>query len=393
MPFQFRILAKDQATWARAGILRTPHGDVPTPIFAPVATQGTVKTLSPRDLEELGTTLIMANSYHLFLRPGPQIIKDMGGLHAFMGWRGPLMTDSGGFQVFSLAHLRRVDDEGVTFRSHVDGALKRLTPEDAIAVQEALGADLIMPLDQCPSYPSSREENLGALRCTNLWAQRCQVAQSRSDQALFGIIQGGTYADLRRQAAEFIVGLDFWGYAIGGLSVGEPKELMHQVLEVTVPLFPEDRPRHLLGVGSPEDLWECVARGMDLFDCAMPTRLARNGALFTRRGRVNIRNAEYAADSQPIEEGCGCYTCRHFSRAYLRHLFLAEEILGLRLATLHNLYFLFRFVEEIRDSIVAGRFSQAKEEFLAGYQTADHEVGITNRERRMANLRRSASDR
>lgn len=389
--FEFRILAKDKGTLARAGVLKTTHGEFPTPVFAPVATQGTVKTLSPQELEDLGTTLLMANAYHLFLRPGAELISRMGGLQGFMGWNGPLMTDSGGFQVFSLAHLRRVDDEGVTFRSHLDGSLQRLTPEKVIALQETIGADLILPLDQCPAYPSERPELGEALRRTNLWAQRSLVAKKREDQALFGILQGGADLGLRRQAAEFIAALDFWGYSIGGLSVGEPKGLMHEILDFTVPLLPEDKPRHLLGVGSPEDLWEGVMRGMDIFDCALPTRLARNGSLFTREGRINIHNAQFAADPSPPEEGCDCYTCQNFSRAYLRHLFLAKEVLGLRLATLHNLRFMFRLLKEIRDSILAGNFVAAKREFWSGYGTTDEEARMQNRTRRGERLRRTSA--
>ncbi|MBI2845376.1 MAG: tRNA guanosine(34) transglycosylase Tgt [Chloroflexi bacterium] len=387
--FAFRLEAKDKETLARAGALKTPHGEFATPVFAPVATQATVKTLSPRELTELDTTLLMANAYHLFLRPGAEIISQMGGLQGFMAWKGPMMTDSGGFQVFSLAHLRRVDDEGVTFRSHLDGSLQHLTPESVVALQETIGADLILPLDQCTAYPSEHREFEEALHRTNLWAGKSLAAQKREDQALFGILQGGFDPDLRRRAAEFITGLDFWGYSIGGLSVGEPKELMQEILDFTVPLLPEKRPRHLLGVGSPEDLWESVARGIDIFDCALPTRLARNGGLFTRGGRINIRNSQFSADPAPPEEGCDCYTCLNFSRSYLRHLFMANEILGLRLATLHNLRFMFRLLKEIRDSILAGNFVAAKREFLSVVKTTDEELRMKNRFRRGQTLRRA----
>lgn len=376
--FGFELLKKDPHSRARVGVFHTPHGPIPTPVFAPVGTQATVKAVSPRELQELGASLILANTYHLYLRPGPDTIADLGGLHRFMGWDGPIMTDSGGFQVFSLARLRAVDRIGVRFRSHLDGSEHLLTPEKAIEIQEKLGADIILCLDECPE-PLDYDYNLQALERTHHWAERCRRAHTRHDQALFGIVQGGAFADLRRRSAEFIVSLDFPGYSIGGLSVGEPKEVMHEMLEVTVPLLPEDKPRHLLGVGSPEDIFEGVARGIDIFDCVLPTRTARNGAVFTRTGRLNLRNARYAADPDPIEEGCGCYTCRHFSRAYLRHLIMAKEILGLRLATVHNLHFMLNLMREIREAIVAGTFSTLKEEFLASYEVIPHEARQQNK--------------
>jgi len=303
-------------------------------------------------------------------------------LHGFMGWHGPIMTDSGGFQVFSLAHLRAVDMTGVTFRSHLDGSEHLLTPEKAIEIQEKLGADIILCLDECPE-PLNYDYNVQALERTHHWAERCRAAHTRHAQALFGIVQGGAFADLRRESAEFITALDFPGYSIGGLSVGEPKEVMHEMLEVTVPLLPEDKPRHLLGVGSPEDLFEGVARGMDIFDCVLPTRVARNGGLFIRTGRLNIRNARYTDDPAPIEEGCDCYACRHFSRAYLRHLIMAKEILGLRLATLHNLHFMLNLMREIREAILAGTFSALKREFLSNYEIVPHEARQHSREARL----------
>ncbi|HID87215.1 MAG TPA: tRNA guanosine(34) transglycosylase Tgt [Anaerolineae bacterium] len=371
MTFAFRILARCPHTRARAGVIRTPHGEIPTPVFAPVGTQGTVKTMAPRDLEELGASLILANTYHLYLRPGPETIAHLGGLHRFMGWSGPLMTDSGGFQVFSLEDLRAINEDGVRFRSHLDGSEHLLTPERVIEIQEALGADIIMPLDECTPYPSDHEHNRRALARTHRWAERCRAAQTRSDQALFGIVQGGIFADLRRESARFLASLDLPGYAIGGLSVGEPKALMHQMLEVTVPLLPEEKPCHLLGVGSPEDLFEGVARGVDIFDCVLPTRMARNGAVFTRKGRLNLRNAQYAEDPGPIEEGCGCYACQRFSRAYLRHLIKAREILGLHLTTLHNLHFTLSLMREIREAILDGRFVELREAFLAEWETGE----------------------
>ena len=385
--FGFELIKKDPHTQARVGVIHTPHGQIPTPVFAPVGTQATVKAVSPRELRELGASLILANTYHLYLRPGPEIVASLGGLHGFMGWDGPIMTDSGGFQVFSLAHLRSVNMTGVTFRSHLDGSEHLLTPEKAIEIQEKLGADIILCLDECPE-PFDYDYNLQALERTHHWAERCKQAHTRRDQALFGIVQGGAFADLRRQSAEFITSLDFPGYSIGGLSVGEPKEVMHEMVEVTVPLLPEDKPRHLLGVGSPEDIFEGVARGIDIFDCVLPTRTARNGALFTRTGRLNIRNARYADDPAPIEEGCECYTCRHFSRAYLRHLIMAKEILGLRLATLHNLHFMMNLMREIRQAILAGTFAALKEEFLANYEIVPHEVRRRNKEARLKSLGR-----
>jgi len=382
MAFGFELLLKkDPHSQARAGVIHTPHGPIPTPVFAPVGTQATVKTVSPKELRELGASLILANTYHLYLRPGPDTIADLGGLHGFMGWDGPIMTDSGGFQVFSLARLRAVDVTGVTFRSHLDGSEHLLTPEKAIEIQEKLGADIILCLDECPE-PLDYDYNVQALERTHHWAERCKQAHTRHDQALFGIVQGGAFADLRRQSAEFITALDFAGYSIGGLSVGEPKEVMHEMLEATVPLLPEDKPRHLLGVGSPEDIFEGVDRGIDIFDCALPTRIGRNGAVFTRPGRLNLRNARYADDPAPIEEGCDCYTCRYFSRAYLRHLIMAKEILGLRLATLHNLHFMLNLLREIREAILAGTFAVLKKEFLTHYEIIPHEARQRSREAR-----------
>jgi len=371
--FTFTLEARDPRTQARAGRFETPHGPVLTPVFAPVGTQATVKAVTPRELAEMGATLVLANTYHLYLRPGDEIIAQLGGLHRFMAWPGPLLTDSGGFQVFSLAATRRVDADGITFRSHIDGSTHRLTPEKAIQIQENLGADIITCLDEC-SEPLDRAYNEVALERTHRWAERCRAAQRRSDQALFGIVQGGVFPDLRAQSARFLTALDFPGYAIGGLSVGESKAEMHATLELTVPLLPEDRPRYLMGVGSPEDLFECVARGIDIFDCVLPTRLARNAAVLTRHGRLNLRNAQYAVDPVPIEEECTCYTCQHFSRAYLRHLFKAEEILAPHLATIHNLHFLLSLMRKIRQAILDGTFNALKEEFLTDYPASDYRM-------------------
>ena len=347
---------------ARAGRFQTPHGEVPTPVFMPVGTQATVKALSPRDLREVGATIVLANTYHLYLRPGDERIARLGGLHAFMGWDGPILTDSGGYQVFSLAQRRRIDADGVTFRSHIDGSEHRLTPERAIAIQENLGADVIVCLDEC-AEPSDYEYNVQALARTHAWARRCQAAKTRGDQALFGIVQGGIFLDLREHSARCLSEQGFTGYAIGGLSVGETKAQMHAVLELVDRLLPVDRPRYLMGVGTPEDLVECVVRGVDMFDCVLPTRVGRNGTALTRTGRINIRNARYADDAAPLEPGCTCYACAHFSRAYIRHLNSAKEILGHHLLTLHNLHLMLTVAREIREAILLGTFHQYRATF------------------------------
>ncbi len=372
MTTQFRFIVEkaDPTCSARTGVLHTPHGDIPTPVFAPVGTQATVKTLTPDELVDMGATLILANTYHLYLRPGADVIARLGGLHQFMGWSGPILTDSGGFQVFSLATLRKGSDEGVVFRSHIDGSEHFLSPEKAVTIQEQLGADIIMALDECPD-PMDYTYNKAALERTHLWAERCLKAHQRADQALFGILQGGIFPDLRRESARFLTSLNFAGYAIGGLSVGEPKTKTWETLEITVPLLPADKPRYLMGVGSPEDLFEGVERGVDIFDCVLPTRLARNGAVFTSQGRLNLRKAQFAEDPAPIEEGCGCYTCRHFSRAYLRHLYKAGEILGLRLNSIHNLHFLLDLMRRIRTAITENSFGQLKKSFLTHYTPAN----------------------
>ena len=379
--FDFALTAQDPQTQARAGVFETPHGKLLTPVFAPVGTQATVKTLTPRDLAEAGATLVLSNTYHLYLRPGARLVADFGGLHSFMGWPGPMLTDSGGFQVFSLAQMRKLDADGVTFRSHIDGSLHRFTPESTVAAQEDLGADIIMCLDEC-AEPLDRAYNEAALRRTHAWAARCQTAQRRRDQALFGIVQGGIFPDLRIESARTLRAMNFPGYAIGGLSVGETKEQMYTTLDVTVPELPATKPRYLMGVGAPEDIVEGVARGIDIFDCVLPTRVARNGGLLTRAGRLNLRNARYAADPLPVEVGCDCYTCQHFSRAYLRHLFKAEEILGLHLATVHNVRFMLRLMADIRAHIAAGTFTDFRERFLRGYRLPDQEVRHAQLERR-----------
>ncbi|HIP87648.1 MAG TPA: tRNA guanosine(34) transglycosylase Tgt [Anaerolineales bacterium] len=358
--YDFSLLAIDGR--ARAGLLKTPHGEIPTPVFMPVGTQATVKAVSPRDLKDLGAAIILSNTYHLYLRPGDERIARLGGLHAFMGWDRPILTDSGGYQVFSLAQRRTVDADGVTFRSHIDGSRHRFTPEKVIAIQENLGADIITCLDEC-APPLDYDYNLQALERTHAWAARCKAAKSRPDQALFGIVQGGVFLDLREQSARFLTDLGFDGYAIGGLSVGETKEQMHAVLELLDGLLPADRPRYLMGVGTPEDLVECVARGVDMFDCVLPTRMGRNGSALTRTGRLNLRNARFADDPAPLEEGCSCYTCTHFSRAYLRHLVVANEILGLHLLTLHNLHLMLTIARELREAILQGRFEDYRAAF------------------------------
>jgi queuine tRNA-ribosyltransferase len=318
--------------------------------------------------------MILANTYHLYLRPGVETISKLGGLHKFMAWDGPILTDSGGFQVFSLGHLRRVSDEGALFRSHIDGSEHFLTPELAIEVQEQLGADIIVVLDECPPYGEDFENIRKATERSHHWAERCQRRHKQRKQALFGIVHGGTFAELRRQSADFITSLDFPGYAIGGLSLGEPKELMHDMLDETVAHLPEDKPRYLMGVGSPEDLVECVARGVDVFDSALPTRLGRNGAVFTQRRRYNIGNARFKTKKGPIDHDCDCYTCRTFSAAYLHHLFKAQELLAYRLATIHNVRFIMRLMEQIRLSILDGTFYSFKENFIQSYQPTDAEI-------------------
>lgn len=346
--FTFHRAARDGH--ARTGTFHTPHGPIHTPVFAPVGTQATVKALTPAQLGELGATLILANTYHLHLRPGEEVIEDRGGLHHFMAWPGPILTDSGGFQVFSLADSREVDEEGVSFRSHLDGSSHRFTPEKVMSIQARLGADIIMAFDEC-TEPYDREYNQQAMARTHRWAARCMEAKQREDQALFGIVQGGVFEDLRRESAEFISQLGTPGNAIGGLSVGESKEEMHAMLEVVNAVLPEERPRYLMGVGSPEDLVEAVFRGVDVFDSVLPTRMARNHAALTRLGRLNLRGADYREDGRPIDPACQCYTCRTFSRAYLRHLCVAGEILAATLLSIHNLQMLMDLTSDMREAI------------------------------------------
>lgn len=365
--FSFTKTHQSSECAGRTGVFQTPHGAIETPVFMPVGTQATVKSLDPAEIRDIGFGIILSNTYHLYLRPGQEIVRQAGGLHSFMNWPGAILTDSGGFQVFSLGALRKVTDEGVIFRSHIDGSKHFMTPEKAIAIQEDLGADIIMAFDECLAYPSDHQAARAAMERTISWATRCRTAHQRPDQALFGIVQGVVYSDLRRECAQRLIELDFPGYAIGGLSVGEPKPMMYDMLDVTVPELPEDKPRYLMGVGSPDCLWEGVARGVDLFDCVFPTRIARNGTALTSQGRVIIRDARYAADFGPLDPECGCPTCTRFSRAYLRHLFKAGEILALRLTSLHNIYFLYKLMERIRTALRQGRFYEEKKAFWASY--------------------------
>lgn len=352
--FKYKLLASEGN--ARAGVFSTPHGNIQTPVFAPVGTQATVKALTPAQLDDLGACLVLSNTYHLYLRPGDDLVAEMGGLHAFMQWPGPILTDSGGFQVFSLADTRVVDDQGVTFKSHIDGSTHRFTPEKAIAIQENLGADIIMAFDEC-APPHDHTYNTRSMRRTHTWAERCLQAKTRSDQALFGIVQGGIFPDLRQESAKFIASLGFPGHAIGGLSVGESKADMNAMLEVVNAVLPQDKPRYLMGVGTPEDLVNGVLRGVDIFDSVLPTRLARHNAAMTRSGRLNLVNASFARDPRPIDESCTCYTCQHFSRAYLRHLIIAKEMLSASLLSIHNLHTLIQLAKEMHQAILEGRFT------------------------------------
>ncbi len=363
---KFRILATDLGTRARAGILKTLHGEVPTPCFMPVGTQGTVKAMGPDDLKAVGSSMILANTYHLLIRPGPEIVKSLGGLHGFMGWNGSILTDSGGYQVFSLASLRKIDHEGVIFRSHLDGSEVSLTPEKAVAVQEMLGPDIMMAFDECTPYPASRRETAESAELTLNWARRCLKAQNPDNSpAMFGIIQGGMFPDLRRRSAEEIGSLEFPGLAIGGLAVGEEPEVRFDMIDAATGVIPSKKPLYLMGLGTPIDLVEGIARGADMFDCVMPTRNARNGQLFTASGRLVIKNARYKDDPRPIEEGCGCYTCRTFSRGYLRHLFAARELLAYRLNSIHNLYYYISLLDEARKALLMGKFKNFYKDFYA----------------------------
>lgn len=362
--FSFELLHGDRRS--RAGIFHTPHGDVLTPVFMPVGTQATVKGVPPRDLTDLGASMILSNTYHLYLRPGDELVARRGGLHRFMCWNGPILTDSGGFQVFSLSEMRKIDEDGVTFKSHLDGSMHRMTPEKSIHIQENLGADVIMCFDECPP-PTDREYNELALARTHAWAERCRQTHTRVDQALFGIVQGGVFRELREASARFMCALDFPGHGIGGLAVGETKQAMIETLEWMDAALPAGKPRYLMGVGEPTDLIHGVARGVDMFDCVLPTRLARHGAAFTHSGRINMRNKLFEEDEQPIDPECQCYTCQTFTRAYIRHLLHVGEMLGLYLMSLHNISFLLQLMREIREAIFTDSFAAFSQAWLARY--------------------------
>ncbi len=365
--FSYEVTA--QSGRARTGIFHTPHGELETPLFAPVGTQATVKALTPEQVTELGASLVLANAYHLYLRPGDEQVAEMGGLHKFMHWSGPILTDSGGFQLFSLAHRRVVDDEGVTFRSHIDGSKHRLTPAKAIAIQENLGADIIMALDEC-AEPYDRNYNELAMQRTHNWAVQCVEAKTREDQALFGIVQGGVFPDLRRESARFIAELDTPGIGIGGLSVGESKEETYSILDILDEELPDQRPRYLMGVGAPEDIVEGVRRGVDIFDSVLPTRLARNHAAFTRNGRLNVHSSALAGDPEPLDKECGCYTCANFSRAYLRHLAASKEMLSATLLSIHNLKWLMDLTHDLRKAIKGDRLDSFADDYLRQFEVS-----------------------
>ncbi|MFS1513844.1 tRNA guanosine(34) transglycosylase Tgt [Chengkuizengella sp. SCS-71B] len=377
MPLKYELIKTCKQSGARLGKIHTPHGTIDTPIFMPVGTLATVKTMSPEELKQMEAQIILSNTYHLFLRPGHEIVKEAGGLHTFMNWDRPILTDSGGFQVFSLSEMRKITEEGVEFRSHLNGDKLFISPEKSIEIQNALGADIIMAFDECPPYPADYEYVKKSLERTTRWAERCiQAHQRKKDQALFGIVQGGMYEDLRKQSAEQLTSFDFLGYAIGGLSVGEPKHLMYEALEYTVPHLPTQKPRYLMGVGSPDALLEGTIRGMDMFDCVLPTRIARNGTTMTSEGRLVIRNAKFEKDFGPLDPNCSCYTCTHYSRAYIRHLLKANEIFGIRLTTYHNLHFLIELMKNVRQAISEDRLLDFKEEFFDQYGLHNNDKGF-----------------
>ncbi|WP_302610089.1 tRNA guanosine(34) transglycosylase Tgt [uncultured Mitsuokella sp.] len=364
----YELVKKDERTGARAGIIHTPHGSFPTPIFMPVGTQASVKGVSPDELKDLGAGIILSNTYHLFLRPGMDLIREAGGLHKFMHWDRAILTDSGGFQVFSLGDLRKITEEGVTFRSHIDGSKKFLSPEVSMEVQMALGSDIVMAFDECVPYPADFDYAKKSTERTIRWLERCKKAMTAPHQGLFGIVQGGMHKELREWSARETVAMDLPGYAVGGLSVGEPKELMYEMLDYSTSLLPENKPRYLMGVGTPDHLVEGVARGIDMFDCVYPTRVARNGMAMTWSGRLVMKNAQFTHDHHVLEEGCGCYACRNgYTRAYIRHLVRAGEIFGLRLLSLHNLYFLQEFMRRMRQAIIEDRFGSFRSDFLMNY--------------------------
>jgi len=365
---KFEILKEDEETQARAGLLHTAHGTVETPVFMPVGTQGTVKTMSPRELEEAGVQIIVCNVYHLYLRPGYELIREAGGIHEFVSWKRPVLTDSGGFQVFSLADLREINKDGVRFQSHLDGSYHLFTPEKVTEIEGSLSPDIGMVLDEPIPYPSTKDYAACSMELTVEWARRARECNDGS-VSLFGIVQGGTYPDLRRSCADMLVELDFPGYAIGGLAIGEPKVLTLEMVELTADKLPEEKPRYLMGVGLPEDMIEAFVRGVDMFDCVIPTRNGRTGTVFSSEGKLVIKNAEYSSDQRPMDETCGCYACRNFSRAYIRHLFNAGEILAARLATMHNIHFFTGVVSQMRKALMEERLLEWKEDFLSRYET------------------------
>lgn len=364
----FKVVKTDRKTAARRGEITTSHGTFPTPVFMPVGTQATVKSLTPEDLYEIGVNIVLSNTYHLYLRPGEDLVAKAGGLHGFMNWQKGILTDSGGFQVFSLSKLRKISDDGVTFNSHLDGARHFFTPEKVMDIEQKLGADIAMCFDECAPYPCSHDYARQAMERTSRWARRCRESHNSDCQALFGIVQGSIFEDLRRQSAADITALDFPGYAIGGLSVGEPKKDMYRILELMDTLLPQDKPRYLMGVGAPEDLFEGVKRGVDMFDCVLPTRLARHGTAYTHHGKITVRNANFARDFKPLDEECDCYVCKNFSRAYIRHLIKAEEMLASRLLSYHNIYFLTRLMENIRKALDNDEFNSYYLSFMKSYK-------------------------
>ena len=366
-PVTYELLHVCRQSGARLGVLHTPHGDIPTPIYMPVGTSACVKAMTPREMEEIGTKILLSNTYHLHIRPGEDLIREAGGLHRFMGWDGPILTDSGGFQVFSLAGIRKIREEGVMFRSHLDGSKQFIGPEESMDIQQALGSDIAMAFDVCTAYPCDRETAKENMERTHRWAERCKAHHTREDQALFGIVQGAFFKDLRVESAKALAAMDFPGYGIGGLSVGEPKPMMYEMLDEIRPYMPEDKPRYLMGVGTPDCFIEAVIRGVDMFDCVLATRIARNGSVFTSNGRLVVKNGKYARDFTPMDEACDCYACRNFTRAYIRHLFNAKEITGGRLASIHNLRFLIHMMEEIREAIANDRLLDYRREFYERY--------------------------
>ncbi|WP_308553238.1 tRNA guanosine(34) transglycosylase Tgt [uncultured Peptoniphilus sp.] len=369
---EYKLIKKSKDTKARVGEIKTNHGIIKTPVFMPVGTRATVKTMTPEEVKDLGAQIILSNTYHLFLRPGPEIIEKAGGLHKFMNWHGPILTDSGGFQVFSLSANRKITEEGVTFRSHIDGSKQFLSPEVSIDVQNSLGSDIIMAFDECAPYPATYEYIEHSMNRTTRWAKRCKDHHKNTDnQALFGIVQGGMYKDLRKKSAEDLVAMDFPGYAVGGLSVGEPKDIMVDILDYTTDYLPEDKPRYLMGVGTPDYLFEAVEHGIDMADCVLPTRIARNGTAMTSVGKVIAKNGKYKEDFTSLDENCDCYTCKNYTKAYIRHLFNVNEILAYRLLSIHNIYFLTKLMENIRNAILEDRFLEYKKEFYESYGYED----------------------